>query len=128
MKLYFPYSGTFPRLLPLGELATTPQPPLSSLTSVEQNTALDVVVSRPMCVSLRCLWGTHRAPRPLKYMVVIVDHVWLEMNYVMSASMKLRELRDVLHGRPRGRDALGGVVAESAAFFSYSDFGGDFEY
>ena len=36
--------------------------------------------------------------------------------------MKLRELPDVLHGRPCKRDALGGVEAESAEFFSSSDF------
>ena len=36
--------------------------------------------------------------------------------------MKLRELPDVLHGRPRQCDELGGVVVESAAFFSSSAF------
>ena len=34
----------------------------------------------------------------------------------------MRELPDVLHGRPRKRDVIGGVVAESAAFFSSSAF------
>ena len=38
------------------------------------------------------------------------------------ACMKLREHPDVLHGRPRERGALGGVVAESAAFFSSRAF------
>ena len=34
--------------------------------------------------------------------------------------MTLRELAGVLHGRPRQCDALDGVLAESAAFFSPS--------
>ena len=57
-------------------------PYLSSLRSVQQNTALDVFVFRPMCVSLRFLWGANRAPRPLEYMALIADHVLLEMSYV----------------------------------------------
>ena len=36
--------------------------------------------------------------------------------------MELHGLSDVLQGRPRVRDALGGFVAESAAFFSSSVF------
>ena len=34
---------------------------LSSLGFVQQNSELDVTVSGPRCVSLRCLWSAHRA-------------------------------------------------------------------
>ena len=42
--------------------------------------------------------------------------------------MKLRELPDVLRCRLRERDALGGQVTESAAFFRLVIFGEDFEH
>ena len=41
--------------------------------------------------------------------------------------MKMRELPGVLRCRPRGRDALGGPVSESAAFFRLVPLGGDLE-
>ena len=41
--------------------------------------------------------------------------------------MRLRELPDVLYGRPRQCDAPGGVVAESEALFRLVP-SGDFEY
>ena len=37
-----------------------------TLGYVQKNIALDFLVPHPMCVSLRFLWGVHRAPRPLR--------------------------------------------------------------
>ena len=62
------------RLRPFGELDATLHPPLGS---DQPNAALDFIVSRPMCVFLRFLGGAPGASRPLGYMALIVDHVWL---------------------------------------------------
>ena len=37
----------------------------------------EYTVLSTVCASLRLLWGAHRAPRPLEYMVFIADHVWM---------------------------------------------------
>ena len=71
-------SVTSLRLMSWTRLRTPP------LGSVQQNTALYFVGSSPMCDSLSFLWDAHRAPCPLEYMVLIVDHVTaLVMNCVM---------------------------------------------
>ena len=73
-KWCFKKSEAFRRLPAFGELDTISQPPLGLCS---ENTALDFFVSRLISVSLRFLWGAHRPPRPLQYMVLIADHAWL---------------------------------------------------
>ena len=58
--------------------------PLEFVELCSENVALDVFVSRPMCVSLGFLWGEIWVPRPLEYMALPVDHTWLEVIYMIT--------------------------------------------
>ena len=73
LRYCFLYSETFPRIIPLGELDTIPHPPLSSLSYVQQNAALDVLCFPPHVrlpqVSVGRTTGSspsrvHGSPRP----------------------------------------------------------------
>ena len=69
--------GSCTRKLPLASYRSVSwtrfrNPSLSPLSYVQKNAALDVFVSRPMCVSLRFLWDANWAPRPLEYMALPV--------------------------------------------------------
>ena len=75
-----------------------------------------------MGVSHRTLWGAHRAPRPLEYMVVVCGQVWVRSRLPTwcVVCMKLHELPDVFRSLPHEIDALGEIVTGFIAFFSTS--------
>ena len=82
LKLWHVFVFLFLEWESISNLARLHTPPLDFS---KPNTALDSFVSRPMCVSLRLLWGAPRAPRPLEYMI-LMDNPRLaafEMNHVM---------------------------------------------
>ena len=89
----------------------------------QQNSALDLLFSRPMCVSLRFLGGAHWASCHLYYMYSSsrLRLIWTSR---CTARMRLLVLPHVLSSRRRERDTLGEFVNDFADFFSTSAWRG----